>query len=102
MSVLCVDFDDVINGPAGALPGAVEGMVELRRRGYEIVVLTAQADLDSDVGVNHWLRVNWPANAGEPPIATNVKCGAVAYIDDKAFHFTDWPSVLAAFTGGDR
>lgn len=33
---------------------------------------------------------------------TAIKPDAVAYIDDKAFRFTNWDSVTAAFTGGDQ
>lgn len=95
MSTLAIDFDDVINGSEGPISGAIEGMYELRKRGYHLVVLTSQTNLDGPDGVNNWLRCNWPDD--DPPIATNIKPPAAAYIDDKAFRFTSWREVLANF-----
>lgn len=87
--ILAIDFDDTLTAPGG-----VEALVELRRRGYGLVVHTANADHD---GIRSWLAERWPAAAGPIPPVTDVKPQAVAFIDDKAVRFTDWADMLARF-----
>lgn len=120
-NVICVDFDltlvewsslDAIPKP---LPGAVEAVRELERRGYEVVVFTSRLSptwwdahtggdaIDAeafgwgqesvvrralaDMGLGH-LRV------------TGEKVPALAYIDDRAVHFAgDWAATLRAIPG---
>lgn len=86
--ILAIDFDDTLTAPGG-----VEALVTLRERGYGLVVHTANADHD---GIRAWLGARWPADAGPPPPVTDVKPQAIAFIDDKAVRFTDWPAILEA------
>lgn len=120
-NVVCVDFDltlvdwsslDAIPEP---LPGAVEAVRELERRGYEVVILTSRfsptwweahcgpgEDPDAfgygqealvlqslrDMGLGH-LRV------------TAEKVPALAYVDDRAVPFSgDWAAAMALIPGG--
>jgi hypothetical protein len=87
--VLAVDFDDTLTADGG-----IDALVELRRRGYGLVIFTANADFD---GIRSWIAARWPLDAGPPPLVSDRKpqCGAI--IDDKAYRFTDWPQTLADF-----
>lgn len=86
---VCVDFDGVLSvhesgahkdvaGPV--IPQGKQLVLDLARKGYRVVILTARLNLDL---VRHFLIEN------EIPFAdvTNIKPPAVAYIDDKAVFF---------------
>jgi hypothetical protein len=97
---LLVDFDGVLHayrrgwadGTAydPPMPGAYLALRSLEREGYELVIFsTRPADQ----------IVEWLARYDFPPLrVTNVKEPAVALIDDRAVHFTDWPTALAEVT----
>lgn len=85
---LAIDFDDTLTAPGG-----VDALVELRRRGYGLVVFTANADFD---GIRSWLRQRWPEGDDPPPV-TDRKPQAIAFIDDKAVTFIGWRSILGQF-----
>jgi 2'-5' RNA ligase len=96
---VCVDFDGVVHeGPHG-LPGLVEGdMVDGAAQGlkalsakHKVVLLTARTDFGA---VRRWLEQHGVSQYVDE--VTNVKPAASAYIDDRALHFTDWPSAVKA------
>lgn len=120
--VVCVDFDctlvewDTLDATPQPLPGAVEAVLELQRRGYEVVIFTSRFS-------EAWWDAHC-AGTGEDPRAfgygqqrivrrtldqmgleglriTAEKVPALAYIDDRALHFSgDWGDVLARVPGG--
>ena len=92
-----VDFDGVIHryskgwsdGTAydPPMPGALGGLKELERRGFEVVVFSTRA---ADQ-IEAWLTFNgFPAYR-----VTNVKEPAQFMLDDRAVHFTEWGNALA-------
>lgn len=94
---LLVDFDGVLHayrrGWADGTaydepnPGARDAIDDLLAAGYNVVVFSTR---DADQ-IHHWLGYQ-----GFPDLrVTNVKEPAVALIDDRAVHFTDWPTALA-------
>ena len=98
---LAVDFDGVIHeyrdgwngGALGAImPGARDALIQLSRR-YRIVVFTARHDL---AAVRAWLAAQSVGHAISD--VTNRKPAAVAYIDDRGYHFVDWEQTLEAFS----
>lgn len=71
------------------ISGALEAIQELARD-FRVVVLTAETELDH---IRRWLD-----HFGFPPmLVTNVKVPAIAYIDDRGIHFTNWQDALAEF-----
>jgi FMN phosphatase YigB (HAD superfamily) len=97
--IAAVDFDGVIHdfknpvphrrmGPP--LPGAKEGLEELRRRGYELVIFTVWGDEKGQKTISDFM------NYYELPFdsITNIKPNAAFYLDDKAVRFTDWNEAL--------
>lgn len=120
-NVVCVDFDltlvewsslDAIPEP---LPGAVEAIRELERRGYEVVILTsrfsetwwdAHCGPDDDLqafGAQQTLLVSRALHRmglGHLRV-TSEKVPALAYVDDRAVPFSgDWEAALALIPGG--
>ncbi|MFJ9521796.1 hypothetical protein ACIRPK_26530 [Kitasatospora sp. NPDC101801] len=113
---ICVDFDGVIHpeGPwnggrlrRGPLPGAVQRLRTLLDGGWCLAVVTARhSDFHEDVAT--WLgehlqrkvivlRGAETAYWNQPGVVlvTNVKVGALVYVDDKAEEFTSWATALA-------
>lgn len=97
---ICVDFDGVIHqGPHGLpgavngtlVDGAVEGLKKIKDFGFKIVLFTARVDLEA---VRDWLKKEKLGNLIDE--VTNRKPPASAYIDDRATHFTDWPTAVKA------
>ena len=112
--VVCVDFDGTI-APWGSLfgypkplPSAVEFIDWLKEKGYTVVIFTSR------------LSSVWHAAEGRSPAkgifeqvdylqeycrryninvdsATAEKIPAIAYIDDKAVEFLDWPKAARRF-----
>ncbi len=103
---VAVDFDGVIHayskGWNGGLiydppvEGALEGLVDIIDAGYRICVHTCR---DDSKGVHRWITQQL-AQAGYDPTYTDhirvsrTKPIAVAYIDDRAIAFEDWPTAL--------
>lgn len=106
---LAVDLDGVIHRYSGGwrdgsiydepMPGALAGLRELYRRGYDIVIHTARTDFDE---IRRWI-VMWdnkefPNQEMYPFRVTNIKPPAMAYIDDRAVLFTSWEALLFEFS----
>jgi len=97
---IAVDFDGVIHAyGAGWLdgtcydlpvPGAKAALETLHSSGFRVVVFTTRQDL---AAVATWLYFyNIPYDE-----LTNKKVPALAYIDDRAVRFTNWPDILKMF-----
>lgn len=92
LAVLAIDFDGVIHDHKNPVDGKRMGkpmhgvdLEELYENGYKIIIHTANnVRLVSD-----WLQYY------EMPYheVTNIKPIADIYIDDKAYLFTDWPTL---------
>lgn len=95
---LLVDFDGVLHAYSRGwadgtaydppIPGAREALDQFERDGYEVVIFSTR-----DRGqIADWLLLH------EFPMypITNEKRPAVAIVDDRAVHFTDWDSAAAA------
>lgn len=83
--------DGTIRGEA--LPGAFDSLLGLMDRGYKVIILSARpADQ-----IRVWLTANWPFKMYPAPEVTNTKPPAIAYIDDRAVRFTNWPEMLELF-----
>lgn len=91
-----VDFDGVIHrysrgwadGTAydDPMPGAQFALSELELEGYEVVIFSTRDARQIEL---------WMHDHDFPPYRiTNVKEPAVAQIDDRAIHFTDWTSAV--------
>ena len=118
VNVLAIDFDGVLTESPGRIggrrkalgvewwarppkPGAIEGMRQLAGD-WVLVVHTCRADSPDGIRlVWEWLETH--GIQGLVKDVTNRKPIANAYLDDKAFHFVDWPSALEQFevTWGD-
>ncbi|WP_030272998.1 hypothetical protein [Streptomyces sp. NRRL B-24484] len=100
--------DGAVYGPP--IPGAIEELQNRIAGGWSIAVVTARHhDLHHDVA--RWLEKHAGLETvvcekrhaywhGPKVLVTNVKCGALAYIDDNAIHFNPrnggWSTALAA------
>ncbi len=96
---IAIDFDGVIHqGPHG-MPGEVEGepiegtqeALSALHDQYHTVILTARQDFPA---IRSWLEKNDMSDSIDD--VTNVKPNAIAYIDDRGIHFTNWPDTLKA------
>lgn len=114
---IAVDFDGVIHeyskgwhdGTIYDSPktGAIEGLKLLQEK-YAVFIHTtrdiaAVANYLSDYGLSCTIlepETFW--NDQARILVTNKKYPAIAYIDDRAFHFTDWNSVLMQFVDVDE
>lgn len=93
---IAIDFDGVIHKYSKGwqdgsiydepVPGAREALLELAKD-FKLVVFTARSDQNA---VREWISKK--INLSLP--VTNIKPPALAYIDDRAVHFTDWQSAL--------
>lgn len=106
MRTLAIDFDGVIHRYSKGwyddtcydppMDGAFEAIMRLRKRGYEVYVLTAR----NPEQVKEWFKKWWREDngcVGEIPEITNTKRPAIAYIDDRAVRFTNWTDMLNYF-----
>lgn len=95
-SQVMVDFDGVIHryskgwndGTAYDTPmsGAKQALQAMDDEGYNVVIFSARPS---------WQIVAWLKKYEFPPYrVTNIKEGAVAYIDDRAIQFKDWFSAV--------
>ena len=106
---LAIDFDGVIHKNSKGfhdgtiydepMPGAIEAIKHLSKK-YDIVVFTAKAKSDRplvDGKTGAELIWDWLGKYNLIPyikLVTAEKPRAVAYIDDKAIHFTNWEQTL--------
>ena len=116
MKTIAVDFDGVVHGYSKGwqdgdiydppLPGALEALHTLMQT-YAVFIHTSRDPgavaswlaergfdtvLDID-GPTHPKREFW--NERSALLVTDRKLPAVAYIDDRAIRFTDWPQALS-------
>jgi hypothetical protein len=94
---IAVDFDGVIHSYKEWNDGKIEGelmpgcqlsLAKLNNR-YRVVVFTARHNLGD---VEAWLRAKGVSHLVAE--VTNRKPAAVAYIDDRAIHFTTWATTM--------
>jgi len=73
------------------VPGALEGISRLRAKGFWVIIATAYSRDPQEV-------YKWMLNHGIYVDAVTVlKPPAIAYIDDRAIRFTNWPDVVKYF-----
>lgn len=99
-----IDFDGVIHsyskGYQDGRPydepkeGAIDALVELHKQGMNIIILTARPEQDFPL-VETYIRGRLPEDYKDMPLViTNQKYPCVAYIDDRAIHFTNWEQTM--------
>lgn len=104
MPTIAIDFDGVIHAyRAGWLDGtiydppidgAAEAMAKLQERGYNLVIYTTRAESQTDkAAIYQWLKQHRFKNVDDIEI-TDRKPPAIAYIDDHAVRFTNWPDMV--------
>lgn len=103
-NTVCVDFDGVCSkhnpetyrwgDPCGdEMPGAIEGIRTLRRRGWNVIICTARIDIGP---VQEWFKEKGVADL----VVTKEKPPAWLYVDDKGYRFTEkegWKRLLQMF-----
>ncbi len=105
MKTLAIDFDGVVHRYSrgwqdGAIydppvHGAREALLRLNAAGYRLVLHTTRVrDAEQVKPLYDWLDEN--GMHGLFHGITDRKPLAVAYIDDRAIHFTSWPEALHA------
>lgn len=106
---IAVDFDGVIHQYSRGwhdgtiydppVAGAVEALERLHRR-YRVVIFTTRVNPDVPGGhaqlkrVIDWLEENGFEDGVHFDEVTHAKPPAVAYIDDRALHFTSWDQAM--------
>lgn len=101
MSIIAIDFDNVIHNPASQKPGmrmglpvdgAVEAMQALKEKGHELIVFTVRGDRPKHVV--DWLKFyHIPFHD-----VTNIKPDAALFIDDKAVTFESWDKLRSLWS----
>jgi hypothetical protein len=106
---IAVDFDGVIHRYGRGwhdgtvydepMPGAREALARIHRR-YRVVIFTTRVNPDLHGGeeqlasVEAWLERHGFIRGEHFDEITHVKVPALAYIDDRALHFTAWDTAL--------
>ncbi len=102
---LMVDFDGVIYSYTSGynhgrltdppMEGAVVALNKLTAAGYEYTVFTTRMAMTDDPSKQKLDIMQWLITHGfpAPRDITCKKEPAIAYIDDRAVRFTDWPDV---------
>jgi hypothetical protein len=97
---VAVDFDlTLVDNEWIPLPGAREAMQYLRQTGWQIIVWTAQPDVDPVRAVLEGNNIPFDSINENPrtdhvPYSRKIKFHAT--VDDKAIHFNgDWPDILS-------
>ncbi len=103
-----------------AIPGAMRAVIRLLQHGYDVVIFTTRVNPalpgheNQRLKIGEWLdrEVAWeccPPHGSMPEefettkeivarlVVSCVKPPAIAYIDDRAVRFTNWPDVLKYF-----
>jgi histidinol phosphatase-like enzyme len=100
---LCIDFDGVIHcHHAGYtsdidgewMTGAKEAIEELHRLGFHLFVLTARPTTTDHEKIKAWMSARLGPDIMKHIEVTNIKQGAMFYIDDRALRFTNWSDML--------
>lgn len=109
---IAIDFDGVIHKNSKGfhdgtvydkpIEGAFDAIKKLRAKGYSIVIFSAKAKPDRPLVngktgaelIEEWLD-NYQMLSYIKEV-TSEKPRAIAYIDDRAVRFTNWPDVLTA------
>lgn len=99
---IAVDFDGVVHKYSKGwhdgtcydepMEGAFDSICRLRSRGFDVVIFSARPRS----GIQDWFQTYWPRDPryGQIPLIVNEKPIAVAYIDDRAIRFTNWPEAM--------
>lgn len=104
MPTLAIDFDGVIHAYSKGwqdgriyddpVAGAIEAMAKLQERGYHLIIYTTRAESQTDkAAIYQWLKAQGFKNVDDIKI-TDRKPPAIAYIDDRAVRFTNWPDMV--------
>lgn len=104
MPTLAIDFDGVIHAYSKGwkdgtiyddpVPGAIQALAKLQKQGYHLVIYTTRAESQVDkAAIYQWLTKHEFQNVDDIEI-TNRKPPAIAYIDDRAVRFTNWPDMV--------
>ena len=99
---IAVDFDGVVHAYSqgwqggeiydGPISGAIQALKTLSDRGYNLVISTAREDTEAvEEKLKEWIGHDLCFEV------TNRKPIAIAYIDDRAVHFTNWNDILERF-----
>jgi len=99
---LCIDFDGVVHChhtgytsdiDGDWVPGAKEAIEELYRIGFKIYILTSRPPTEHE-RVRAWMNARIDSGVMKHIEITNVKQGAMFYIDDRGLRFTNWVDIL--------
>ena len=87
------DADGVPVLDSDPMPGAVEAMNRLTRAGYTYVVWTTRMYITKDKMKQAADIMEWLVKHGfpTPEAITSEKWPCLAFIDDRAIRFTNWP-----------
>ena len=105
---IAIDFDGVIHKYSKGwqdgkiydepVEGALEGLMELYAKGYDVVIFTTR---EEDGSVNRWIAEQYHKYFPNQEIfafrVTNKKPPAIIYIDDRGIRFTNWKDILNYF-----
>jgi phosphoglycolate phosphatase-like HAD superfamily hydrolase len=103
VKTVAVDFDKVVHGYSRGwqdgtiydppMPGAYEALLQLSMAGWRLVLHTTRVrDAEQVQPLLDWLETNGFGDMFAE--VTDRKPLAVAYIDDRAIHFENWPQAL--------
>jgi hypothetical protein len=106
---IAVDFDGVIHQYSKGwhdgtcydkpIEGSFEALIELDRRGYNVVVFSTREPEQMKEWFFKWAYKIESIEGEEAPNIefTNKKPPAIAYIDDRGIRFTNWKDILNYF-----
>lgn len=113
MKTIAIDFDGVIHKYSKGwqdgviyddpVEGAFEGILNLYKKGYEIVVFTARDELEPvKEWFWRWYNKKFPKSEHIPVRITNVKPPALWYVDDRGITFRTWDETLKIIVDGEQ
>jgi len=101
---ISIDFDGVIHGYSkgrqDGIPydkpkeGAIESLIELYRMGLNIIIFTSRPESEFQMVEDYIRHYLTDIYKNIPLLVTNKKHACVAYIDDRAIHFTNWKQTM--------
>ena len=104
---IAVDFDGVIHKYSKGwedgsiydepIEGAIEALIELNRKGYDVVVFSTREPEPMQKWFFKWYNELYPNCEIFQIKFTNKKPPAIAYIDDRGIRFTNWRDMLNYF-----